>query len=195
VRQRYWLKRLSTLTMVAGSCIAQQGPPVPASTEPFVISIPSIPDGGTIPSRYTCVAGPGVVSPKIVWDHAPPGTASFVLVFHDLEPRPAKGIMDNSHWVLWNIPGTSVGLPEGVPAGPVLPDGTHEMKRPRTIPGSLYSYYGPCAPPGSNHHYAFEVYALDTTLALPDDATRQDVLKASDGHILAASAWLGLFHK
>jgi Raf kinase inhibitor-like YbhB/YbcL family protein len=172
------------------SAAAQPAPP------PLAISLPGFADGSKIPNKYTCSAGAAVVSPEIRWSQTPAGTQSFALIFHDLEPHPAKGILDNTHWVLWNIPGTSTGLPEGVPAGSTLPDGTHQMKRLRTNPpGSPFSYYGPCAPPGPSHHYVWELYALDTKLSLPDDATRGEILKAVDGHILGASSWVGYFSR
>ena len=170
-------------------------PPLPPLATPLVLTLPGFADGSRIPDKFTCMALPNVVSPEMHWKQAPAATQSFMLVFHDLEPRPNKGIMDNSHWVLWNIPAKSTGLPENLPAGPTLPDGTHQMKRARTIPGSPYSYYGPCAGPGPNHHYVFELYALDAMLNLPDDATRADILKAADGHILDASGWFGYFHR
>ena len=185
--------------LAAFACTAQQnGAPAAAqpAPPPLGIALPGFADGSKIPIKYTCSAGSAVVSPEIRWSQAPAGTQSFALILHDLEPHPAKGIMDNTHWVLWNIPGTSTGLPEGVPAGDTLPDGTHQMKRPRTTPpGSPFSYYGPCAPPGPNHHYVWELYALDTKLDLSEDATRGDVLKAVDGHILGASSWIGYFHR
>lgn len=185
------------ITVLAAACAAQQGAPVtPATpTTPMVITLPGFTDGGMIPSRNTCGAGPAMVSPQVRWSNPPTGTQSFVLIFHDLEPHPAKGIIDNSHWVLWNIPATRRGLPEDIPPGALLPDGTHQMKRPRATADSFYSYYGPCAPKGPSHHYVFELYALDSKLDLPDDATRIDLMKACDGHILAASAWFGLFHQ
>jgi Raf kinase inhibitor-like YbhB/YbcL family protein len=188
---------LIATTMLVAVGAAQQSAPAAAAApvSPMVMMMPGFADGGTIPNRFTCVAGPAVVSPEIRWSNAPAGTQSFVLVFHDLEPHPAKGIMDNSHWVLWNIPATATGLAEGVPAGSALPDGTHQMKRTRTIPGSFFSYYGPCAPKGPNHHYVFELFALDSALNLAEDATRADILKASDGHVLGAAAWIGVFHQ
>jgi Raf kinase inhibitor-like YbhB/YbcL family protein len=196
------MKRWSILTISFSIAVAltspaqQSGSPVAtAPATPLIMTLPGFADGSRIPDKYTCLALPNVVSPEIRWKQAPVDTKSFVLVFHDIEPRPGKGILDNSHWVLWNIPGTSTGLPEGVPAGATLPDNTHQMKRPRTIPGSFYSYYGPCAAPGPNHHYVWELYALDTMLTLPDDATRTDILKAADGHILDASGWFGFFHQ
>jgi Raf kinase inhibitor-like YbhB/YbcL family protein len=191
------LLALSIAVLAVSTCSAQQsGTPRPASpAAPLAITLPGFADGTRIPDKYTCLAGPAVVSPEIQWSNVPAGTLSFVLVFHDLEPRPAKGIMDNTHWVLWNIPGNSTGLAEGIPAGSALPNGTHQMKRPRANAPSPYSYYGPCAPPGPNHHYVLELYALDTMLNLPEDVTRADLLKAADGHILAASVWVGYFHR
>jgi Raf kinase inhibitor-like YbhB/YbcL family protein len=186
---------LGVLMFAAVTGVAQQGG-TPAAVPPLAISLPGFADGSTVPKKYTCSAGPAMVSPEIRWSHAPGGTQSFVLVLHDLEPHPAKGIMDNLHWILWNIPGTSMGLPEGVPAASVLPDGTHQMSRPRKVPpGSPFSYYGPCAPAGPDHHYVWELYALDTKLNLPEDATRADLMKSIDGHILGASSWVGYFHQ
>ncbi len=191
---------LSLAALAVSTCSAQQTPTPPAASAtpaaaPFTMTIPGFADGGRIADKFTCVAAASVVSPEIQWSNVPAGTSSFMLVFHDLEPRPAKGIMDNSHWVLWNIPGNSTSLPEGQPAGAALPNGTHQMKRPRANSASPYLYYGPCAPPGPSHHYVLELYALDTTLNLPDDAARADILKAADGHVLAASAWIGYFHR
>jgi phosphatidylethanolamine-binding protein (PEBP) family uncharacterized protein len=44
------------------------------------------------------------------------------------------------------------------------------------------------------HHYVFEFYALDTKLDLPANTTRDDLLKAMDGHIIGKAAWFGRFH-
>ena len=46
------------------------------------------------------------------------------------------------------------------------------------------AYQGPCAPPGAAHHYVFELYALDKKLDLPNGASRADIEKAMDGHVL-----------
>lgn len=196
MNQRSILAFSAMLAIALTTCHAQSpAAATPAPATPLVLTLPGFPDGSRIPDKYTCLAPPTGVSPELRWKQVPAGTQSFVLIFHDLEPHPAKGIMDNSHWVLWNIPATSVGIPEGVPSGATLPDGTHQMKRPRTIPGSFYSYYGPCAGPGPSHHYVWELYALDNKLTLPEDATRADILKAADGHILDASGYFGYFHR
>ena len=135
------------------------------------------------------------VSPALSWSQVPMGTQSFVLIMHDPEPVLNKGSrMDITHWVAWNIPGTSTGLAENVPMGE-LPDGTRQV--------SLRSnaYMGPGAPPGPYHHYTFELYALDMKLDVaqgtPQDAaaTRVSVFNAMDGHVLGKALLVGRFHR
>ena len=148
-----------------------------------------------IPDRYTQVAGPAAVSPALQWSQVPAGTQSFVLLMHDPEPVLNKGSkMDITHWLVWNIPGTSTGLPEGMPAGE-LPDGTRQI--------SLRSngYMGPGAPPGPYHHYTFELYALDIKLDVPGGTplqaaqTRAAVVDAMDGHVLGKAVLVARFHR
>lgn len=176
-------------TPAAPAAPAQQGraPQAP----PLLMTLPGFADGSTVPMKYTCSAQPQAVSPEIRWSQAPTGTQSFVMLLHDPEPHPQRGINDVTHWMIWNIPGTATGLPESVPAGATLPDGSHQVVG---IRGST-SYFGPCAPPGPNHHYTWELLALDTKLDLPETATRDDVMKAANGHVLGAAVWIGLFHR
>jgi len=152
-------------------------------------------DGGVIPDKYTQAAGPTAPSPELKWSQVPAGTQSFVLLMHDPEPVLNRGSkMDITHWLVWNIPGTSTGLPEGVAAGE-LPDGTRQL--------SLRSngYMGPGAPPGPYHHYTFELYALDTKLDVPQGtaqeaaATRTAVFNAMDGHVLGKAVLVARFHR
>lgn len=87
------------------------------------------------------------------------GTQSFVVHIRDPDVARNKTTEDQIHWLVWNIPGAATGLPEGVPQGAELPDGS------RQISASGPSYRGPSAPAtGPQHHYTFEVYALDTKL-------------------------------
>jgi len=152
-------------------------------------------DGGVIPNKYTQAAGTAAVSPELKWSQVPAGTQSFVLLMHDPEPVLAKGSkMDITHWLIWNIPGTSTGLAEGVASGE-LPDGSRQV--------SLRSnaYMGPGAPAGPYHHYTFELYALDTKLEVPQGtpqeaaATRNAVVNAMDGHVLGKAVLVGRFHR
>src|SRR2546426_2668114 len=165
-----------------------RGPQVP----PLIMTTTAFEDGTVIPAKYV---GPMGVSPELKWTQVPPGTQSFVLLMHDPEPVLAKGSkMDITHWLIWNIPGTSTGLAEGVAQGE-LPDGSRQV--------SLRSnaYMGPGAPPGPYHHYTFELYALDTKLEVPQGApqqaadTRMAVVSAMDGHVLGKALLVARFHQ
>jgi Raf kinase inhibitor-like YbhB/YbcL family protein len=173
---------------VAGSLLAQNkgAPPKPGLT----LTTPDFQDGGIIPDKFT-FATKKFVSPELDWSNVPAGTVSFALIFHDPDEALHGHIEDVLHWLVFNIPGTSRQLPSNLPPDPKLADGTIQAKSVRRTPG----YMGPGAdPPGPYHHYTFELFALDIKLDLEPDATRTDVLKAMDGHILAKAALVGRFH-
>jgi len=149
-------------------------------------------DGGVVPAKFVGQMG---VSPELKWSQIPPGTQSLVLLMHDPEPSLNKSLLDVTHWLVWNIPATSTGLPEGMMAAPELPDGTRQV--------SLRSngYMGPGAPAGPYHHYTFELFAVDTKVDVPQATpqqaadTRAAVMKAIDGHILGKAVLVGRFHQ
>lgn len=176
-----------------GMAVAQQagGAPTPPPAPPLRLTSPAFTDSSTIPVKFTCSAQPAAVSPELEWSDVPKGTVSFALIVHDLEPHPKKSSEDILHWIAWNIPGNATHLPEGVPASAELPDGTRQGNN---ISGGV-GYRGPCAPPGIPHHYTFELYALDEKLDLPPSATRAEVLKGMDGHIVGHAVLIGLFHR
>ena len=117
-------------------------------------------DGGLIPIKYT-QAGEEV-SPPLAWSDPPATTQSFVLIVHDLDATNSDGASTTLHWMVWNIPAASRGLPEHVPQGAELPDGT------RQIAATGPNYRGPAAPAtGPEHHYVFDLYALDTKIDVP----------------------------
>lgn len=151
------------------------------------------PDGGQIPVKYTQAGDQ--ISPALTWANVPNGAASFVLLFHDLDAATASGTDDVLHWMLWNIPATTTGIPEAVPQGSQLPDGT------RQISASGPYYRGPGAPgSGPTHHYTFELFALDTMLDVqPVGAspaqTRAAVVAAMAGHVRGKAVYVGLFKR
>jgi Raf kinase inhibitor-like YbhB/YbcL family protein len=169
-------------------------PPPPAMT----LTIPGYPDGAQIPVKFS-QAAPGVapgegMSPAIHWAGAPAGTQSFVLHMHDLDVTRNKTSDDQVHWVVWNIPASAAGLPEGVPKGSQLADGSFQI----SATGPMYR--GPGAPAnGPHHHYVIELYALDAKIdvkpAADAFATRAEVIKAIQGHILAKAVYSGLFKR
>jgi hypothetical protein len=171
-----------------GSAFGQgKGPQGPGLT----LTSPDFEDGGIIPNKYT-QAVPSPVSPQLEWTHVPAGTASFALILHDPDVAIGKKNDDVLHWMIFNIPGTATGLPQGVPTEAKLPDGAINAKNLRGGVG----FMGPgMGPQGPYHHYTFELFALDTKLELGPDATRADVLAAMQGHILAKGVLEGRFHK
>lgn len=166
----------------------QKGPAMPGLT----LTTTAFEDGGIIPTKYT-QNDPSAVSPKLEWSHVPAGTVSFALILHDPDVSIRRSNDDVLHWMIFNIPGTATELPEGIPVGKgTLEDGAVQAKNLRGQIG----YMGPGAPPqGPVHHYTFELYALDTKLDLGPDATRAEVLKAMDGHILGKGVLVGRFHR
>jgi Raf kinase inhibitor-like YbhB/YbcL family protein len=165
-----------------------QPPAGPAMT----LSTSAFQDGGQIPAKYTQAGDQ--MSPALTWTNAPSGTVAFVLHMHDMEVARNRTTDDQVHWLVWNIPGSATGLPEGVPKGADLPDGSHQI----SASGAMYR--GPGAPAsGPLHHYTFELFALDTKVdvAVAADAfeTRTNVMKAMQGHILGKAVYMGLFHR
>jgi len=165
---------------------------------PLTLTVAGFADGADIPVKYT-QAAPGVApgegtSPAIAWTNVPAGTQSFVLNMRDMDVARNKTTDDQAHWVVWNLPGTATGLPEGVPKGPKLANGAYQI----SATGQMYR--GPGAPAnGPRHHYMFELYALDAPIAVEPagDAfdTRANVFKAMQGHVLGKAVYGGLFKR
>jgi Raf kinase inhibitor-like YbhB/YbcL family protein len=161
----------------------------------FAMMSSSMADGSFLAVKYTCTAGPAAVSPDLHWMNAPRDTASFVLIAHDMEPRPRKGVDDILHWMVWNIAPSATQIPEAIPNNAQqLPDGSLQTNG-NPGQGGIAGYRPPCPPAGPSHHYAFELFAVDQKLDLPETATRADVLKALDGHILAHAALIVPYHQ
>jgi Raf kinase inhibitor-like YbhB/YbcL family protein len=141
------------------------------------------PDAG-IPPVHTCDGAD--TSPPLEWSGAPAGTKAFALIVHD--PDAPRG--DYLHWTAWNIPAGMHGLPEGIPKKESLPDGTRQGRNDDGKPG----YGGPC-PPSGTHHYVFEFYALDATLSLPSDATRDQIEKEIRVHQISKAQVIGTYQR
>jgi Raf kinase inhibitor-like YbhB/YbcL family protein len=141
-------------------------------------------EGGMIPAQYTCDGQN--VSPPLAWSGAPEGTKTLALIADD--PDAPRGTW--VHWVVHQIPATEKGLPENVPARETLEggarQGTNDFKKP--------GYGGPC-PPSGTHRYFFKLYALDASPDLPPGATKDQLLKAMEGHILAQGQLMGRYKR
>lgn len=165
---------------------------------PMTLTVSGFPDGGQIPVKFS-QAAPGVapgegLSPAISWTSVPPGTQSFVLNMRDMDVARNKTSEDQPHWVVWNLPASTTSLPEGVPKGSPRPDGSFQI----SATGPMYRGPGARAD-GPQHHYMFEIYALDTKVDVQptSDAfeTRANVFKAMQGHILGKAVYGGLFKR
>ena len=138
--------------------------------------------GEMIPQKYTC-DGPDV-SPPLSWSDVPAGAKSLALIADDPDAPMGTWV----HWVAWNIPPNAHGLEEGMPKKDSLPNG---MKQGTTDFRSI-GYGGPC-PPSGTHRYFFKLYALDTSLNLPPSATKKDLDKAMQGHLLQQVELMGKY--
>ena len=145
---------------------------------------PAFASGGAIPSVHTCDGEDS--SPALSWTGVPAGAKSLALLCED--PDAPRGLW--VHWVLYDLPASASSLPEAVPPRESLPGGGTHGKNDF---GKL-GYGGPC-PPGGTHRYFFRLYALDRTLSLPAGASRADVLRAMEGHVLAEGELLGKYSR
>jgi len=185
---------LLMLVLIHAGVVQAQTP-----AQAFTLSIDAFEDGSDIPVRYSQAAAGaapgGGTSPALNWSNAPEGTRSFVVHMQDLDFAPNRGTRTQVHWVVWNIPGTATGLAEDQPQGARLPNGAWQISATGPV------YRGPGAPATRpRHHYLFEVYALDTELDVtPIEGdplnTRDAVLAAMEGHVLAKSVYMGRFNR
>ena len=151
----------------------------------FVIISPAFKSGETIPKRYTC---DGIdISPPLSWSGFPAGTKSFVLIVED--PDAPGGIF--THWIVYNISSKVTSLPEKVEKVERLGNG---ILQGLNSFGKI-GYNGPCPPPGSKHRYYFRIYALDCYIDLPPGATREEILKAIEGHVIGEAELLGYYER
>jgi hypothetical protein len=143
---------------------------------------------GEIPRDYTCDGSDR--SPPLSWSGAPPGTRSLALIVDDPDaPDPRHPKMTWVHWVLYNLPASSEGLPEAVAAA-ALPPGTREGLNDWRRTG----YGGPC-PPVGRHRYFHKLYALDAELPDLGAASKADLEKAMRGHVLAEAQLVGTYQR
>lgn len=151
--------------------------------EKVSISSNAFKDGGNIPARHTCDGRD--LSPDLNWTGVPEKTKSLALVMDDPDAPMGTWV----HWVLYNIPKDKKGLIEGVPRSEVLEDGSMHGRTDSRKTG----YGGPCPPRGPAHRYYFKLYALDKSLNLPPNASKQEVEAAMEGHVLGKGELMGRY--
>jgi Raf kinase inhibitor-like YbhB/YbcL family protein len=182
--------------VVSAGC--QRSDPLPAedpARRTIALRSPAFDEGGAIPKAFTCDGSDR--SPPLEWSGVPESARSLVLICDD----PDAPLGTWSHWVVFNLAPQVSGLKEGVPAeetiAAAVPQGGDD-KLPQARQGTndfgKVGYGGPC-PPGGTHRYYFRLYALDIQLDLGSSATRSQVLRAIEGHILAEGRLMGKYKR
>jgi Raf kinase inhibitor-like YbhB/YbcL family protein len=177
------------LLLVFLSCANRQQPiaPAPTNTPPekkveIKLTSSAFKEGEAIPRQYTC---DGVnVSPPLEWSGMPK-TAKTIAIIADDPDAPAGTWV---HWVLYNLPAENIGLIENLPASENLRAGGFQGKNNF---GNI-GYGGPCPPTGS-HRYFFKIYAVDSELPLKAGATKAELEKALEGHIVGQAQLMGMY--
>jgi len=141
-------------------------------------------DGERIPKKHTCDGED--VSPPLTWEDVPEGTVTLAIISDDPD-APSKTW---THWLIFNIPPELNGLPEGVEKVGELENG---IKQGFNDFGRI-GYGGPC-PPFGVHRYYFKLYALDTSLNLEPGTSKEELLRAMDGHIIEKAEMIGLYSR
>ncbi len=151
----------------------------------LTVTSPAFKPGERIPVLCTCDGTD--ISPRLSWGGAPTGVKTYALILDD--PDSAGGTF--THWVIFNVPGDAMGLPENVPKERSLDNGAAQGKNDFGKIG----YNGPCPPAGKTHHYTFHLYALDTALSLDPGASASEVRNAMQGHVLARGELMGTYSR
>jgi Raf kinase inhibitor-like YbhB/YbcL family protein len=176
----FWVN-LTFLAILLGLTACSSSTPLPPEESgfpSFQITSAAFEEGATIPMKYTCDGQD--ISPPLEWSGTPEGTRSLVLISDDPDAPVGTWV----HWVLFDLPADTNSLPEG--AQDLGTDGNNSWRRP--------GYGGPC-PPSGTHRYFFKLYALDTVLNLEAGASKEEVEKAMQGHILAQGELMGKYER
>jgi Raf kinase inhibitor-like YbhB/YbcL family protein len=160
--------------------------PLPRMTKGHMqITSTAFKQGEPIPAPYTCDGDD--TSPPLKWTHAPPGTKSFALIADDPDAPVGTWV----HWVIYNLPPDTAELAAGIVKMPTLDNGASQGMNDFHRPG----YGGPCPPPGKAHRYYFKLYALDAVLDLKPGATKKDLLKAMERHVVGEGQLMGTYQR
>jgi len=142
-------------------------------------------EGSSIPRQYTCEGEE--TAPPLEWSGLPAGTKSLALIVDDPDaPDPKAPKRTWVHWVAYDIPPSTTGVPEGG----ALPVGARNGRNDWGRSG----YNGPC-PPAGRHRYVHKVYALDTLLGDLGEPTKAQLEQAMKGHVLAEGRLVGTYEK
>jgi Raf kinase inhibitor-like YbhB/YbcL family protein len=180
------MKQTFLAILISGAVLSAQRAP-----QPITVGSPTLVANQTMPRDYT--PDGRNVSPPLTWSNLPAATKQIAVVCEDPDAGNPPPFV---HWVIYNIPATAKGLPEGIPIDPAA-------SMPAEIAGAIQGvsgfrrpiYRGPAPPPGKPHHYHFIVYALDADLPLKPGLTRADLLAAINGHVIGQGEIVSIYER
>jgi Raf kinase inhibitor-like YbhB/YbcL family protein len=140
--------------------------------------------GGMIPKKYSGEAEN--ISPPLAWSEVPVQAKSLALIVDD--PDAPSG--DWVHWVVYNMPATMREMPEDVGPDERIPGIGIQG---RNGSGKI-GWVGPY-PPSGTHRYFFKLYALDNVLDDVPGLSKDQLLKAMTGHVLARGELMGRYKR
>jgi len=149
----------------------------------FYLTVAAFKQNEFIPKEFTC-DGPDI-SPALEWTEPPAGTESFAIIVDDPDAPAGTWV----HWVLYDIPGDTRKLEDGIAKDRQLPNGARQG---RNDFGKI-GYNGPCPPKGGPHRYFFKLYALDKKMNLKAGASKAELERAMKGHLLGKAEVVGRF--
>lgn len=129
-------------------------------------------------------------SPELNWSNAPNGTKSFAITVYDPDAPTGSGFW---HWIVYNIPANTSKLQRNVASDvSKLPQGAIQSTNDAGFAGFL----GACPPIGDKaHRYVYTLYALNTTLDLPENVTPAVLGFSLNGKVLAKSQFYGVYSR
>ena len=150
----------------------------------FIVKSSAFGAGAEIPKQFTCSGED--VSPALEWSGAPAKTAGFALIMEDPDAPVGTWV----HWVLWNLPASAHGLPQGAARSEQLFDdarqGTNDFRK--------LGYNGPCPPPGKPHRYVFTLYALKSdSIEAPPASSPARINPVLSANALAKASFTALY--
>jgi Raf kinase inhibitor-like YbhB/YbcL family protein len=154
-----------------------------AEKSAMTIESPAFHDGAEIARKYTC--DDADVSPPLAWRGAPSRTQAFALIADDPDAPGGTWV----HWVIYDLPANTKELSEAMPTNETLSNaakqGVNDFRK--------IGYGGPCPPSGAAHRYVFTLYALDAPTSLSARLTKQQLLAAIKGRVLAKAEIVGKY--
>jgi Raf kinase inhibitor-like YbhB/YbcL family protein len=170
------------LTFAVAMCVTC-GARAEETAQPLTITSSAFKAGAAIPAAYSCDGADQ--SPALSWSGMPPGTKRVALILDDPDAPAGTWV----HWVVYDLPADAMQLQAGVVKAETLPNAAKQgLNDFRKI-----GYNGPCPPPGKPHRYTFRLYALDRPTGLPPRASKAQVLRAIDGHVVAQAELVGTY--